>query len=129
MCAGPHLVNLAHSPFIRHGPILFGKNLSDDRVQLCSASQGRARCSLRTSQLARLPCRRFQGSEAVDHHSRDDRKQRVSVCEAIGGPELGADARFARARDRVQRRDEIIQMIEHWLVVLILGSPEGVRRE
>ena len=56
-------------------------------------------------------------------------RQRVSVCEAIGEPELGADARFARARDRVQRRDEIIQMIELWLVVLVLGSPEGVRRE
>jgi crotonobetainyl-CoA:carnitine CoA-transferase CaiB-like acyl-CoA transferase len=45
-------------------------------------------------------------------------KQWVSLCEAIGRPDLRADARFARARDRVQRRDEIIRTIEHWLAAM-----------
>jgi crotonobetainyl-CoA:carnitine CoA-transferase CaiB-like acyl-CoA transferase len=38
-------------------------------------------------------------------------KQWVSLCEAIGRSDLGGDARFARARDRVQRGDEIIRTI------------------
>jgi crotonobetainyl-CoA:carnitine CoA-transferase CaiB-like acyl-CoA transferase len=42
-------------------------------------------------------------------------KQWVSVCEAIGRPELSNDPRYARARDRVQCRAEIIRMIEDWL--------------
>jgi crotonobetainyl-CoA:carnitine CoA-transferase CaiB-like acyl-CoA transferase len=57
-------------------------------------------------------------------------KQWVSLCEAIGRPDLSADARFARARDRVQRRDEIIRTIEHWLAAMPSddASVETLRR-
>jgi crotonobetainyl-CoA:carnitine CoA-transferase CaiB-like acyl-CoA transferase len=45
-------------------------------------------------------------------------KQWLSVCEAIGRPELGKDPRYGRARDRAQRRLEIIRMIEDWLAAM-----------
>jgi crotonobetainyl-CoA:carnitine CoA-transferase CaiB-like acyl-CoA transferase len=45
-------------------------------------------------------------------------KQWISVCEAIGRPELGEDSRYARARDRAQRRAEIIRTIEDWLAAM-----------
>jgi crotonobetainyl-CoA:carnitine CoA-transferase CaiB-like acyl-CoA transferase len=45
-------------------------------------------------------------------------KQWVSVCEAIGRPELAKDSRYARARDRAQRRLEIIRVIEDWLAAM-----------
>jgi crotonobetainyl-CoA:carnitine CoA-transferase CaiB-like acyl-CoA transferase len=45
-------------------------------------------------------------------------KQWLNVCEAIGKPELGKDSRYARARDRVPRRLEIIRIIEDWLAAM-----------
>lgn len=45
-------------------------------------------------------------------------KQWISVCEAIGRPELSKDSRYARARDRAQRRGEIIRAIEDWLAAM-----------
>lgn len=45
-------------------------------------------------------------------------KQWVSVCEAIGKPELAKDSRYARARDRAQRRDELVRVIEDWLMAM-----------
>ena len=45
-------------------------------------------------------------------------KQWISVCEAIGKPELGNDFRYARARDRARRRLEIVRMIEDWLAAM-----------
>jgi CoA:oxalate CoA-transferase len=45
-------------------------------------------------------------------------KQWLGVCETLGKPELGKDARYARARDRVQRRPEIVRMIEDWLMAM-----------
>ena len=45
-------------------------------------------------------------------------KQWVSVCGAIGRPELAKDSRYARARDRAQRRLEIIRVIEDWLAAM-----------
>ncbi len=45
-------------------------------------------------------------------------KQWISVCEAIGRPELGKDPHYARARHRAQRRTEIIRVIEEWLAAM-----------
>ncbi len=45
-------------------------------------------------------------------------KQWSGVCEAVGQPELATDPRFARARDRVQYRAEIIRIVEDWLAVM-----------
>jgi crotonobetainyl-CoA:carnitine CoA-transferase CaiB-like acyl-CoA transferase len=45
-------------------------------------------------------------------------KQWVSVCEAIGKPELAADSRYARARGRAQHRDELVKVIEDWLAAM-----------
>ena len=45
-------------------------------------------------------------------------KQWVSVCQAIGKPELAKDARYARARDRAQRREELVRVIEDWLAAM-----------
>ena len=45
-------------------------------------------------------------------------KQWVSVCQAIGKPELARDARYARARDRAQRREELVSVIEDWLAAM-----------
>jgi crotonobetainyl-CoA:carnitine CoA-transferase CaiB-like acyl-CoA transferase len=45
-------------------------------------------------------------------------KQWVSVCQAIGKPELAKDARYARARDRAQRREELVSVIEDWLAAM-----------
>jgi CoA:oxalate CoA-transferase len=45
-------------------------------------------------------------------------KQWLSVCEAIGRPEIGTDSRYARARDRAQHRGEIIRIIEDWLAAM-----------
>jgi CoA:oxalate CoA-transferase len=45
-------------------------------------------------------------------------KQWISVCEAIGKPELAKDARYARARDRAQRREELVRVIEDWLAAM-----------
>ena len=57
-------------------------------------------------------------------------KQWSSVCEAIGRPELGNDARYARARDRTPRRAEIIRLIEDWLAAMPNdeASIEALRR-
>jgi CoA:oxalate CoA-transferase len=45
-------------------------------------------------------------------------KQWVSVCEAIGKPELAADSRYVRARGRAQHRDELVKVIEDWLAAM-----------
>src|SRR5579863_8024026 len=45
-------------------------------------------------------------------------KQWVSVCEVIGRPELAKDPAYARARDRAQRRLELIRIIEDWLAAM-----------
>jgi crotonobetainyl-CoA:carnitine CoA-transferase CaiB-like acyl-CoA transferase len=45
-------------------------------------------------------------------------KQWVSVCEAIGKPELAADSRYARARGRAQHRDELVKVIAEWLAAM-----------
>jgi crotonobetainyl-CoA:carnitine CoA-transferase CaiB-like acyl-CoA transferase len=45
-------------------------------------------------------------------------QQWISVCAAIGKPELATDPRFVRARDRVQCRAEIIGVIETWLAAM-----------
>ena len=88
-------------------------------VQLCSASQG-AR-ELKASGLHHslaCPAGVFKGQKRWIIILAMTDKQWVSLCEAIGRPDLGADARFARARDRVQHRDEIIRTIEHWLAAM-----------
>jgi crotonobetainyl-CoA:carnitine CoA-transferase CaiB-like acyl-CoA transferase len=88
-------------------------------VQLCSASQG-AR-ELKASGLHHslaCPAGVFKGQKRWIIILAMTDKQWVSLCEAIGRPDLSADGRFARARDRVQRRDEIIRTIEHWLAAM-----------
>src|SRR5215831_19444151 len=88
-------------------------------VQLCSASQG-AR-EMKVSGLHHslaCPAGVFKGQKRWIIILAMTDKQWVSLCGAIGRPELGADASFARARDRVQRRDEIIRTIEHWLAAM-----------
>ncbi len=45
-------------------------------------------------------------------------KQWLSLCKAIGKPELGTDARYRRAIERVQHRREIIRVIEDWLAAM-----------
>lgn len=45
-------------------------------------------------------------------------KQWLSVCEVIGRPELAKDPAYARARDRAQRRVELIRIIEDWLAAM-----------
>jgi crotonobetainyl-CoA:carnitine CoA-transferase CaiB-like acyl-CoA transferase len=45
-------------------------------------------------------------------------KQWLSVCEVIGKPELGRDSRYARTRDRVEHRLEIVRMLEDWLAAM-----------
>jgi len=88
-------------------------------VQLCSASQGarEMKASGLHHSLA-CPAGVFKGQKRWIIILAMTDKQWVSLCEAIGRPDLGADARFARARDRVQRRDEIIRTIEHWLAAM-----------
>jgi crotonobetainyl-CoA:carnitine CoA-transferase CaiB-like acyl-CoA transferase len=88
-------------------------------VQLCSASQGtrEMKASGLHHSLA-CPAGVFKGQKRWIIILAMTDKQWVSLCEAIGRPDLGTDARFARARDRVQCRDEIIQMIEHWLAAM-----------
>ena len=88
-------------------------------VQLCSASQGarEMKASGLHHSLA-CPAGVFKGQKGWIIILAMTDKQWVSLCEAIGRPDLGADARFARARDRVQRRDEIIRTIEHWLAAM-----------
>jgi crotonobetainyl-CoA:carnitine CoA-transferase CaiB-like acyl-CoA transferase len=88
-------------------------------VQLCSASQGarEMKASGLHHSLA-CPAGVFKGQKRWIIILAMTDKQWVSLCEAIGRPDLRADARFARARDRVQRRDEIIGTIEHWLAAM-----------
>jgi CoA:oxalate CoA-transferase len=88
-------------------------------VQLCSASQGarEMKASGLHHSLA-CPAGVFKGQKRWIIILAMTDKQWVSLCEAIGRPDLRADARFARARDRVQRRDEIIRTIEHWLAAM-----------
>jgi crotonobetainyl-CoA:carnitine CoA-transferase CaiB-like acyl-CoA transferase len=88
-------------------------------VQLCSASQGarEMKASGLHHSLA-CPAGVFKGQKRWIIILAMTDKQWVSLCEAIGRPDLGIDARFARARDRVQRRDEIIRTIEHWLAAM-----------
>lgn len=45
-------------------------------------------------------------------------KQWGSVCAVIGKSDLAAHPHYARARERVERRTEIIQMIEQWLAAM-----------
>ncbi len=45
-------------------------------------------------------------------------KQWLGVCDAIGKSELGRDSRYLKARDRAQRRLELIPMIEDWLAAM-----------
>jgi crotonobetainyl-CoA:carnitine CoA-transferase CaiB-like acyl-CoA transferase len=88
-------------------------------VQLCSASQGarEMKASGLHHSLA-CPAGVFKGQKQWIIILAMTDKQWVSLCEAIGRPDLCADARFARARDRVQRRDEIIRTIEDWLAAM-----------
>ena len=88
-------------------------------VQLCSASQGtrEMKASGLHHSLA-CPAGVFKGQKRWIIILAMTDKQWVSLCEAIDRPDLRADARFARARDRVQRRDEIIRTIEHWLATM-----------
>ena len=88
-------------------------------VQLCSASQGtrEMKASGLHHSLA-CPAGVFKGKERWIIILAMTDKQWGSLCDAIGRPDLGADARFARARDRVQHRDEIIRIIEHWLAAM-----------
>jgi len=88
-------------------------------VQLYSASQG-AREMKASGLHHSLACAAgvFKGQKRWIIILAMTDKQWVSLCEAIGRADLGADARFARARDRVQRRDEIIRTIEHWLAAM-----------
>jgi len=88
-------------------------------VQLYSASQGarEMKASGLHHSLA-CPAGVFKGQKRWIIILAMTDKQWLSLCEAIGRPDLGADARFARARDRVQRRDEIIRTIEHWLAAM-----------
>ncbi|MBV8362014.1 MAG: CoA transferase [Deltaproteobacteria bacterium] len=88
-------------------------------VQLYSASQGSR--EMKASGLHHAlacPAGVFKGQKRWIIILAMTDKQWVSLCEAIGRPDLGADSRFARARDRVQRRDEIIHTIEHWLAAM-----------
>jgi crotonobetainyl-CoA:carnitine CoA-transferase CaiB-like acyl-CoA transferase len=88
-------------------------------VQLCSASQGtrEMKASGLHHSLA-CPAGVFKGQKRWIIILAMTDKQWVSLCEAIGRPDLRADARFARARDRVQRRNEIIRTIEDWLAAM-----------
>jgi len=88
-------------------------------VQLCSASQGarEMKASGLHHSLA-CPAGVFKGQKRWIIILAMTDKQWGSLCEAIGRADLGADARFARPRDRVQRRDEIIRTIEHWLAAM-----------
>ena len=76
-------------------------------VQLCSASQGarEMKASGLHHSLA-CPAGVFKGQKQWIIILAMTDKQWVSLCEAIGRPDLGADAGFALARNRVQRRDE-----------------------
>jgi crotonobetainyl-CoA:carnitine CoA-transferase CaiB-like acyl-CoA transferase len=88
-------------------------------VQLCSASQGarEMKASGLHHSLA-CPAGVFKGQKQWIIILAMTDKQWVGLCEAIGRSDLGADSRFARARDRVQRRDEIIRTIEDWLAAM-----------
>ena len=88
-------------------------------VQLCSASQGarEMKASGLHHSLA-CPAGVFKGQKQWIIILAMTDKQWVGLCEAIGRSDLGVDARFARARDRVQRRDEIIRTIEDWLAAM-----------
>jgi crotonobetainyl-CoA:carnitine CoA-transferase CaiB-like acyl-CoA transferase len=88
-------------------------------VQLYSASQGarEMKASGLHHSLA-CPAGVFKGQKRWIIILAMTDKQWVSLCEAISRPDLGANARFARARDRVERRDEIIRTIEHWLAAM-----------
>jgi crotonobetainyl-CoA:carnitine CoA-transferase CaiB-like acyl-CoA transferase len=88
-------------------------------VQLYSASQGarEMKASGLHHSLA-CPAGVFKGQKRWIIILAMTDKQWVSLCEAIGRPDISADAGFARARDRVQRRDEIIRIIENWLAAM-----------
>jgi crotonobetainyl-CoA:carnitine CoA-transferase CaiB-like acyl-CoA transferase len=88
-------------------------------VQLYSASQGarEMRASGLHHSLA-CPAGVFKGHQWWIIILAMTDKQWLSVCEAIGKPELGKDARYALARDRVQHRGEIIRIIEDWLAAM-----------
>jgi crotonobetainyl-CoA:carnitine CoA-transferase CaiB-like acyl-CoA transferase len=88
-------------------------------VQLCSASQGTR--ELKASGLHHslaCPAGVFKGQKRWIIILAMTDKQWASLCEAIGRPELRDETRFARARDRVRRRDEIIRTIEDWLAAM-----------
>ena len=57
-------------------------------------------------------------------------KQWLSLCEAIGRPELGKDQRYLHRRERTQRRTEIIRIIEECLATMPSdeASVEALRR-
>ena len=88
-------------------------------VQLYSASQGarEMKASGLHHSLA-CPAGVFKGHTSWIIILAMTDKQWVSVCQAIGRPELGKDSRYARTRDRAQRRSEIIPMIEDWLAAM-----------
>jgi CoA:oxalate CoA-transferase len=88
-------------------------------VQLYSASQGtrEMKASGLHHSLA-CPAAVFKGQKRWIIILAMTDKQWVSLCEAIGRPYLRTDGHFARARDRVQRRDEIIRTIELWLAAM-----------
>jgi CoA:oxalate CoA-transferase len=88
-------------------------------VQLYSASQGarEMKASGLHHSLA-CPAGIFKGQQRWIIILAMTDQQWISVCAAIGKPELATDARFARARDRVQRRAELIRMIEAWLAAM-----------
>jgi crotonobetainyl-CoA:carnitine CoA-transferase CaiB-like acyl-CoA transferase len=88
-------------------------------VQLYSASQGarEMKASGLHHSLA-CPAGVFKGHTSWIIILAMTDKQWVSVCQAIGRPELAHDSRYARTRDRAQRRSEIIPMIEDWLAAM-----------
>jgi crotonobetainyl-CoA:carnitine CoA-transferase CaiB-like acyl-CoA transferase len=57
-------------------------------------------------------------------------KQWISLCEAIGRPELSGDERYLNRRRRSERRAELVQIIEDWLAASPSdeASLEGLRR-
>jgi crotonobetainyl-CoA:carnitine CoA-transferase CaiB-like acyl-CoA transferase len=91
----------------------------DLNVQMVSASGGAAK-PVRTGlhYPALCPAGLFKGREGyifvfawLDHHW-------VKLCEMMGRPELGHDQRFADNSSRVSNRDQVVDIIESWLVRL-----------
>jgi crotonobetainyl-CoA:carnitine CoA-transferase CaiB-like acyl-CoA transferase len=88
-------------------------------VQLYSASQG-AR-ELKASGLHHSlasPAGVFKGQKWWIIILAMTDKQWISICAAIAKPELAEDSRYARTRDRLQRRLEIVRLIEDWLAAM-----------